>query len=63
MIRKFRYSNISHQALKNNIKHQFAMSHALAIFESNAVYSFIPKVACSTMRYSIERLAKFTPRT
>jgi hypothetical protein len=31
----------------------FAANHALEIYAANAVYSFIPKNACSTMRYSI----------
>ncbi len=32
---------------------QFAITHALHIFDSNSIYSFIPKNACSTMRYSL----------
>jgi hypothetical protein len=39
--------------LKNNPKHQFAMRHALRIYRSNSIYSFIPKNACSTMRLSL----------
>lgn len=53
MHRKFRYSNKSHQLLKNNGKHNFALTHALTIYPSNTVYTFIPKIACSTMRYSV----------
>ncbi|MGB3405183.1 MAG: sulfotransferase family 2 domain-containing protein [Microcoleaceae cyanobacterium] len=39
--------------LKKNSKHQLAMKHALRIYRSNAIYSFIPKNACSTMRLSL----------
>jgi hypothetical protein len=39
--------------LAKNAKHKFAAAHALCIYPSNAIYSFIPKNACSTMRYSI----------
>lgn len=31
------------------------MRHALAIYESKSIYTFIPKNACSTMRYSLAR--------
>ncbi len=39
--------------LKKNPKHQLAMEHALRIYRSNSIYSFIPKNACSTMRLSL----------
>jgi hypothetical protein len=39
--------------LSNNKAHQVASLHALSIYAADAVYSFIPKNACSTMRYSI----------
>ncbi len=32
---------------------KFAISHALEIFNSKSIYTFIPKNACSTMRYSV----------
>jgi len=31
----------------------FALRHALVCYETGAIYSFIPKNACSTLRYSI----------
>ena len=37
----------------HNKQHQFANNHALNIFVSDSVYSFIPKNACSTMKLSI----------
>jgi len=39
--------------LVSNARHRFAASHALEIYAANSIYSFIPKNACSTMRYSI----------
>lgn len=36
-----------------NPQHNFAHSHALLIYDSNAVYSMIPKNGCTTMRLSI----------
>lgn len=54
MNRSFRYTNSSQQSLlKRNSRHNFAMSHALRIYPANAIYSFIPKNACSTLRLSL----------
>jgi len=39
--------------LRANPLHALAASHALRIFHSNAIYSFIPKNGCSTMRLSL----------
>lgn len=39
--------------LCSSARHVFAASHALEIYVANSIYSFIPKNACSTMRYSI----------
>ena len=36
-----------------NPAHNFAANHTMHIYKSNAVYTFIPKNACSTMRLSI----------
>lgn len=52
MTRKFRYSSSKEELVKNK-KHQFAQKRALSLYDSNAVYSFIPKNACSTLRLSI----------
>jgi len=43
----------SQKPLASNARHNFAANHALEIYDTNSVYSFIPKNACSTMRYSI----------
>ena len=39
--------------LAKNAKHKFAAAHALCIYPANAIYTFIPKNACSTLRFSI----------
>jgi hypothetical protein len=39
--------------LDTNTAHKFAAGHALVHYESGAIYSFIPKNGCSTMRYSL----------
>ena len=48
---RYTYGNL--QALAQNAAHQFASQHALSIYAADAVYSFIPKNACSTMRYTL----------
>lgn len=52
-MRKFNFSNTSNITLKNNPDHQFALKHTLEIYKHNAAYTFIPKNACSTMRFTI----------
>ena len=39
--------------LSDNIDHVFAKSHALNVYKKNAIYSYIPKNACSTLRLSL----------
>ena len=53
MIRFLKYSAGSYKPLKNNDKHNYARQHTLRIYQANAIYSFIPKNACSTMRTTI----------
>lgn len=52
-IRHLRYARQTHSALARNAGHAFAARHALSIYRPGAIYSLIPKNACSTMRYSI----------
>lgn len=52
VIRKFRYSSSKGELAKNK-KHQFAQKQALSLYGSDAIYSFIPKNACSTLRLSL----------
>lgn len=50
---QFLHAASSNVELKNNKKHQFAMQHALMLYKQNAVYTFIPKNGCSTLRLSL----------
>jgi len=52
MEKVFRYSS-EKRALANNQKHNFALKNTFSIYQSESAYSFIPKNACSTLRYSI----------
>lgn len=49
----FKYSHTSNNNLRQNPAHSFALNHALMDYRSNALYSFIPKNACSTLRVSL----------
>lgn len=51
--RIFKQATCSYGALQNNRKHQFAASQALSLYQSEAIYTFIPKNACTTMRVSL----------
>lgn len=53
MTRLLRYSADSYDNLNGNRRHRFAQQHALNLYASDAIYSFIPKNACSTMRTSL----------
>ena len=53
MSRLLRYSRKSYSSLNANKQHSFAQRHALNIYQSDSIYSFIPKNACSTMRTSL----------
>ncbi|WP_339618957.1 sulfotransferase family 2 domain-containing protein [uncultured Marinimicrobium sp.] len=50
---KFRHVTESNGALNTNQQFMLSKSHALALYRANAIYSFIPKNACSTLRYSV----------
>ncbi len=52
-VRRLRFARHDRQALVHNPAHGFAARHALAIYPAGAIYSFIPKNGCSTLRYSI----------
>ena len=49
----FNFSGVSLTSLKQNARHQFCMDYAMQVFNSNAIYSFIPKNGCSTLRLSV----------
>lgn len=52
-MRILKYSAQSYLALRSNSEHTFAAQCALRIYQANAIYSFIPKNACSTLRLSL----------
>lgn len=50
---RLRYLSATHENFASNNKHAFAASFSLCIYKSNSIYSFIPKNACTTFRYSV----------
>lgn len=48
-----RYARGVIDPLGKNAKHTFAASHALVDYTTGAVFTFIPKNACTTLRYSL----------
>ncbi len=51
--RLLRHARLGHANVRNNSSYAFSHLHALSIYPLNAIYTFIPKNACSTMRFSI----------
>lgn len=51
--RLLRHAGRSPEPLRENAPHRHAAEHALVHYPSGAVYSFIPKNACSTLRLSL----------
>jgi len=52
--RLFKYSSLNSLAnIKQNSQYNFAMNHSMMIYGKNALYSFIPKNGCSTLRLSV----------
>lgn len=49
----FNFTASNYHNLNQNGLHQFCINHAIQFFKSNAVYSFIPKNGCSTLRLSV----------
>ena len=49
----FNFSSYTIKNLKQNTKHNLAMSHSVMLYNRDALYSFIPKNGCSTMRLSV----------
>jgi hypothetical protein len=50
---KFIYSAGNLNALDKNPQHNFAKNHALLVYNRDALFTFIPKNACSSVRLSI----------
>ncbi len=53
MARRFRFAGDSDKSLGQNAKHALAAAYALSIYDARAIYTFIPKNGCSTMRLSL----------
>lgn len=53
LIRQLRFTPGTTDPLTKNPAHKFAAQHALEIFGARAIYTFIPKNGCSTLRYSL----------
>lgn len=51
--RLLRYARKEQVLLQRNSAHSFAASHALACYQSDAIYTYIPKNGCSTLRLSL----------
>jgi hypothetical protein len=49
---QFKYSSLELNTLGQNSAHKFSMNHSMMLYQKNALYSFIPKNACSTLRLS-----------
>lgn len=52
-INRLRYAKQAVEGLNQNERYVFARRYSLHLYPSNAVYTFIPKNACSTLRYSL----------
>ena len=50
---QFNFIKGSNLALSQNGNFQFAQRHALCLYSKNAIYSFIPKNGCTTLRSSL----------
>lgn len=51
--RLLRFARLDRRPLASNPRHVFAARHALVHYPSGAIYSFIPKNGCSTLRFSL----------
>lgn len=51
--RLFNFADETNVNLQQNTRFQFAQKHALSLYSSKAIYSFIPKNGCTTLRASL----------
>ncbi|PKG95618.1 sulfotransferase family 2 domain-containing protein [Paraglaciecola sp. MB-3u-78] len=49
----FKSASKTHGPLQQNPLHQTPMNHAMEIYKTNSIYTFIPKNGCSTLRLSV----------
>ncbi|WP_172330833.1 sulfotransferase family 2 domain-containing protein [Mangrovicoccus sp. HB161399] len=55
MSRSLRYAAGTFRPIAENLTHGFAADHALEFYAARSIYSFIPKNACSTLRFALAR--------
>ena len=53
MANLLRYPRKTSAGLAQNAKHRFAANHALVAYRTGAVFTYIPKNGCTTLRYSL----------
>ena len=51
--RLLKNARLKHSQVNKNSLHNWSSNYALSIYPINSVYTFIPKNACSTLRFSI----------
>ena len=51
--RLLKNARLKHSQVSENSLHNWSSNYALSIYPINSVYTFIPKNACSTLRFSI----------
>ena len=51
--RLLKNARLKHSYVGENTLHNWSSNYALSIYQINSVYTFIPKNACSTLRFSI----------
>ena len=51
--RLLKNARLKHSQVNENSLHNWSSNYALSIYPINSVYTFIPKNACSTLRFSI----------
>ena len=57
--RKLINAKLDYSALSQNEKYSFSLSHAMSIYQLNTIYTYIPKNACSSLRFSVAVLNGF----
>ena len=53
MMRLLKNARFDHLSIDENEIYNFSLNHALSIYSLDAVCTFIPKNACSSLRFSI----------
>ena len=62
-MRLLRNARLANLKITENEKYNFSLNHTLEIYHLDAVCTFFPKNACSTIRYSIALANGFIKNT